>query len=75
MSQKVDPDGNEEMLPEYNFAHGVRGKHHEAYKAGTNVIFLEPDLAKIFSDSGSVNRVLRLLLNLAKENVSTDRPT
>ena len=74
MSQKVNPEGDEDMLPEYDFAHGVRGKHHEAYKAGTNVIFLEPDLAKVFSDSASVNRVLRLLLNLAKENVSTDRP-
>ena len=73
MSQKVNPEGNEDMLPEYDFAHGVRGKHHEAYKAGTNVIFLEPDLAKVFSDSASVNRVLRLLLNLAKENVSTNR--
>ena len=58
------------MLPEYDFAHGVRGKHHEAYKAGTNVIFLEPDLAKVFKDSDSVNRVLRLLLSLAKENVT-----
>ncbi len=59
----------DEMLPEYDFAHGVRGKHHEAYKAGTNVVFLEPDVAKVFTDSASVNRVLRLLLNLAKENV------
>ena len=75
MSQKVNSDGSEDMLPEYDIAHGVRGKHHEAYKAGTNVIFLEPDLAKVFSDSASVNRVLRLLLNLAKENVSTNRPT
>lgn len=75
MSQKVNTEGDEDMLPEYDFAHGVRGKHHEAYKAGTNVIFLEPDLAKVFSDSASVNRVLRLLLNLAKENVSTNRPT
>ena len=74
MSQKVNPEGDEDMLPEYDFAQGVRGKHHEAYKAGTNVIFLEPDLAKVFSDSASVNRVLRLLLNLAKENVSTNRP-
>ena len=47
MSQKVNPEGDEDMLPEYDFAHGVRGKHHEAYKAGTNVIFLEPDLAKV----------------------------
>ena len=74
MSQKVNPEGDEDMLPEYDFAHGVRGKHHEAYQAGTNVIFLEPDLAKVFSDSASVNRVLRLLLNLAKENVSTNGP-
>ena len=54
---------------------GVRGKHREVYKAGTNVIFLEPDLAKVFKDSESVNRVLRQLLNLAKENVATNNPT
>ena len=74
MSQEVSFEGDEDILPEYDFAHGVRGKHHEAYKAGTNVIFLEPDLAKIFKDSDSVNRVLRLLLNLAKENVATNKP-
>jgi hypothetical protein len=73
MSQKVNPEEDEDMLPEYDFAPGVRGKHHEAYKAGTNVIFLEPDLAKVFTDSASVNRVLRLLLNLAKENAPTNR--
>ena len=74
MSQQVNPESDEDILPEYDFSHGVRGKHHEAYKAGTNVIFLEPDLAKVFKDSAAVNRVLRLLLNLANENVSTDRP-
>ena len=71
----INPDGDQDMLPEYDFTHGVRGKHHEAYEAGTNVIFLEPDIAKVFKDSASVNWVLRLLLSLAKENVSTDRPT
>jgi hypothetical protein len=74
MSQEVNFEGDEDILPEYDFAHGVRGKHHEAYKAGTNVIFLDPDLAAIFKDSDSVNRVLRLLLNLAKENVATNKP-
>ena len=74
MSQKINPRRDEDILPEYDFAHGVRGKHHEAYKAGTNVVFLEPDLAKVFKDSDSVNRVLRLLLNLAKGNVPTNRP-
>ncbi len=74
MSQGTNPEEADDMLPEYDFAHGVRGKHHEAYKAGTNVIFLEPDLAKVFKDSESVNRVLRLLLNLANENIATSRP-
>jgi len=32
------------MRPEYDFARGKRGVHHEAYRAGTNVTFLEPDL-------------------------------
>ena len=76
MSQEVNHEGDEDMLPEYDFADGVQGKHHEAYKAGTNVIFLDPDLAKVFTDSASVNRVLRLLLNLDKEfreNVKTNR--
>jgi len=74
MSEKVNPEGDEDILPEYDFARGVRGKHHEAYKAGTNVIFLEPDLAKVFKDSASLNRVLRILLNLAKANVPPNRP-
>jgi hypothetical protein len=71
MSQenKINTEANADMLPGYDFSEGVRGKHHGAYKAGTNVIFLEPDLAKIFTDSEAVNRVLRLLLNLAKEHV------
>ena len=62
------------MLPEYDFSRGVRGKHYQAYRAGTTVVFLEPDVAKAFPDSASVNRVLRLLLNLAKENTGTNKP-
>ena len=74
MNQGLDPNEDEEMLPEYDFTQGVRGKHHEAYKSGTNVVFLEPDLAKIFTNSAQVNRVLRLLLNLAQENVPPNKP-
>jgi hypothetical protein len=69
MSQRINPEEEQDMLPEYDFSRGVRGKHHEAYKAGTNVILLDPDLARAFGDSASVNRALRLLLDLAKENV------
>ena len=68
MSQNVNPEEDEDILPEYDFAQGERAVHHEAYKAGTNVIFLEPDLAKVFKDSASVNRALRLLLDVARQN-------
>jgi len=61
------------MRPEYDFSGGVRGKHHAAYKAGTNVVFLDPDVAKAFTDSSSVNRALRLLLDLAKKQSPAKR--
>ena len=67
MSQEVNPK-TDDMLPEYDFSRGVRGKHYEAYRAGTNIVVLDPDVAKAFPDSASVNRILRLLLQLAKEN-------
>lgn len=54
------------MRPEYDFSGGVRGKHHGAYKAGTNVVFLEPDLVEAFPDSASVNHALRLLVKLSR---------
>jgi hypothetical protein len=34
--------------------------NYEAYKAGTNVVFLDPDVATAFGDSTSVNQALRL---------------
>ncbi len=55
----------DEMLPEYDFSKGVRGKHYRAYQEGCNVVFLEPDIAKIFKDSESVNHALRMLMELA----------
>jgi hypothetical protein len=61
------------MRPEYDFSGGVRGKHHEAYKNGTNVVFLDDDVARAFTDSASVNRALRLLLDLAREQASVKK--
>jgi hypothetical protein len=76
MKQKVSrhnrKSDRDTMLPEYDFSHGVRGKHYEAYRAGTNVVFLEPDVAKAFADSASVNQALRLLLQLARTNIPLD---
>ena len=70
MNQHVHQNDNDEMRPEYDFSRGIRGKHYEAYSAGTNVVFLDPDVALAFADSASVNQALRLLLQLARTNVS-----
>jgi len=63
----------DDMRPEYDFSGGVRGKHYQQYQAGTNVVFLDADVARVFRDSESVNRALRLLLNLAKNQLPPDR--
>ncbi len=68
-----NPAGNDDMRPEYDFSGGVRGRHHEQYKAGTNVVLLDDDVAQVFTNSESVNRALRLLLELAKRQVPPDR--
>ena len=59
------------MRPDYDFSAGVRGTHHEAYRAGTNVVLLEPDLVEAFPDSASVNQALRLLVRLSRSKALT----
>ena len=54
---------NDELRPEYDLRGGVRGKYYERYKAGTNVVLLEPDVAKVFRDSATVNEALRQYLS------------
>lgn len=63
----MTPDANDDMRAEYDFSEAVQGKHYRAYQDGTNVVVLEPDVARAFRDSASVNKALRLLLELARE--------
>jgi len=58
-----DPD----MLEEYDFSKGVRGKYAKRYAEGCNVVVIEPDIAKYFPDHESVNEALRLLASLMKK--------
>ena len=69
MNHQTGPDANDDILPEYDFSRGVRGKHYRAYRKGTNVVFLDSDVALAFADSAAVNKALRLLVKLAKEGV------
>jgi hypothetical protein len=62
--RKRDP----EMLDEYDFSSGVRGKYAKRYAEGTNVVVLAPDVAAVFPDSQSVNDALRALVQIARRN-------
>ena len=63
MQKNPDSPVDDEMRPEYDFRGGVRGKYYERYKQGTNAVLLEPDLAKVFRDSATVNEALRRYLS------------
>ncbi len=47
------------MRPEYDLRGGVRGKFFDEYQKGTNLVLLDPDVAKEFRDSEAVNHALR----------------
>lgn len=54
------------MRREYDFSKGVRGKYAKRYKAGTNIVVLDPDIARVFKTPRSVNQALRSLAKIIK---------
>jgi hypothetical protein len=55
----------DDLRPEYDFDYskGVRGKYYKRIlKEGSNVVVLEPDVAKAFPNSAAVNDALRVVL-------------
>ncbi|MEL7069789.1 MAG: hypothetical protein AAGN15_14200 [Cyanobacteria bacterium J06581_3] len=67
MNQENEQDT---MRDEYDFSGGVRGKHYREYQQGTNLVLLEPTVAKMFRDSETVNAALKKLAEIAPEYVS-----
>jgi len=55
---------NADMLPEYDFSKGVRGKYAKRYHQGSNIVVLDPDVAERFPNSEAVNRALRCLATI-----------
>jgi len=57
------------MLKEYrrkHLGHGVRGKYFERQSEGTNLVLLQPDVAKAFPTPEAVNEALRALMQVAQ---------
>ena len=58
MSNKPD-EREEDDIPETDFSGGARGKYYARAMQGSNVVLLQPDVAKVFRDSAVVNQALR----------------
>jgi hypothetical protein len=73
--KKPKTDKPDDLRPEYDLAlllkEGVRGKYASEYKAGTNVVLLEPDVAAAFPTPETVNEALRLVMRLSAIPVPT----
>lgn len=67
---------SDELRPEYkreDLGVGVRGKHFEEYRKGTNLVLLSPDVARVFSTDEAVNEALRSLIDLAEKSTGRTR--
>jgi hypothetical protein len=58
------------MLREYDFSLAVRGKYARRYAKGSNVVVLEPDVAKVFPNAEAVNSSLRSLAEIIRRRKS-----
>ncbi|HEY0430651.1 MAG TPA: hypothetical protein VGC61_02500 [Pyrinomonadaceae bacterium] len=73
--KKSKSELNDWSRPEYkhtDLGEVVRGKYANRIRASTNVIVLDPQVAKAFPNDKAVNDALRGLLKLAR---SSARPT
>jgi hypothetical protein len=66
-TKKARRESHNNMLPEYDFSKGVRGKYAKRYAEGSNVVVLSPDMAKVFPTSESVNEALRTLVLVGRK--------
>lgn len=56
------------MRDHYDFSKGIRGKYAKRYQEGTNVVLLDPDVAREFPDAAAVNEALRQVLRDRKKS-------
>lgn len=77
MKKKVDEMQEDELRAEYDFSQlegGVRGKYTERYREGTNLVLLAPDVSEVFTSDEEVNEALRMLMKVARAQISQEVP-
>ncbi len=58
---------SDELLPEYDFSGGVRGKYARRFTKDTIMVALDPDVAEVFPDPKSVNKALRAIGHIIRD--------
>jgi len=67
MNQDSNNQRDPDMLSDYDFTDGVRGKYVDRFAQGSSVVVLDPDVARVFTDSESVNQALRALAGIIEK--------
>jgi hypothetical protein len=57
----------DELAAEYDLSSSRPNPYAERYAEGTNLVRLDPDVAKVFPDSVAVNDALRALVKIIRE--------
>ena len=57
---------DDEIRNHYDFSGGVRGKYARRYAEGTNVVLLDPDVARLFPNRDAVNETLRAVAQIVE---------
>jgi hypothetical protein len=67
--KKIQCSESDEMLAEYEFDYGkARPNRFASITEKNRVIVLDPDIARIFTSSESVNKILRSIISAIPEN-------
>jgi len=67
--KKATSRKRDDLRPEYDFSKlkgGVRGKYYRRFQADTNIVRLEPDLARAFPTDEAVNEALRTVVRASR---------
>ena len=72
MKKKTSKIRDDDLRREYDpelIRSGTRGKYAARYQRGTNLVLLEPDVARACPTEQAVNNALRLLMTVAGKSV------
>lgn len=68
MKKVKSNQSDSDMLDEYDFSKGIRGKYVERLREGSNMVKLDEDVAAAFPTEKAVNDALRSLAKIIRQH-------